>query len=229
MTIKFNVQGSKRKELVQLIAHFTGFDAKYKGAPTFEYEVGGYIVDKDGTVSIPETAKDGTVERLMEMLYDNSFKGEVENEKTEDASETTMNGSIYVRKEMLVGNAYENLQRILNSKGELIKKALRLESLDVIDDVEFYEFPWVTFPSTADDVYSVTQFITALCEMANNQKRINDTKAEVTNEKYAFRCFLLRLGFIGDEYKGIRRTLLKNLEGSSAFKNGRKNEVSENA
>lgn len=44
------------------------------------------------------------------------------------------------------------------------------------------------------------------------------------NEKYAFRCFLLRLGFIGDEYKADRKVLLKNLSGSSAFKDGAKKE-----
>ena len=36
---------------------------------------------------------------------------------------------------------------------------------------------------------------------------------------YAFRCFLLRLGFIGDEYKAARRVLLKNLTGNGAWKN----------
>ena len=46
------------------------------------------------------------------------------------------------------------------------------------------------------------------------------TEKEVDNEKYAFRCFLLRLGFIGAEYKVERKILLKNLTGSSAFKNG---------
>ena len=38
------------------------------------------------------------------------------------------------------------------------------------------------------------------------------------NEKYAFRCFLLRLGFIGEEFKQSRKILLSNLDGSSAFK-----------
>ena len=45
---------------------------------------------------------------------------------------------------------------------------------------------------------------------------------ENENEKYAFRCFLLRLGFIGDEYKTDRKVLLANLDGSSAFKAGAK-------
>ena len=38
------------------------------------------------------------------------------------------------------------------------------------------------------------------------------------NEKYTFRCFLLRLGFIGPEYKDERKILLRNLSGSSAYK-----------
>ena len=51
---------------------------------------------------------------------------------------------------------------------------------------------------------------------------------ETDNDKYAFRCFLLRLGFIGSEYKAERKILLRNLTGSSAFKNGgTTNEVSE--
>ena len=60
--------------------------------------------------------------------------------------------------------------------------------------------------------------------MSKEQKRISPTEKEVTNEKYAFRCFLLRLGFIGNEYKAERKILLRNLSGSSAFKNGVKNE-----
>ena len=67
-------------------------------------------------------------------------------------------------------------------------------------------------------------FITALCDMARNQKRINTCAQKTDNEKYAFRCFLLRLGFIGAEYKTERKILLRNLTGSSAFKGGRSND-----
>ena len=41
---------------------------------------------------------------------------------------------------------------------------------------------------------------------------------EVENGKYTFRCFLLRLGFIGDEYKQSRKILLSKFEGSSSYK-----------
>ena len=55
-------------------------------------------------------------------------------------------------------------------------------------------------------------------EKSSRTDACNATEKDVTNEKYAFRCFLLRLGFIGAEYKADRKILLKNLTGSSAFK-----------
>ncbi len=56
--------------------------------------------------------------------------------------------------------------------------------------------------------------------MARRQKRVVATLLETDNDKYAFRCFLLRLGFISDEYKIARKVLLKNLSGNSAFRYG---------
>lgn len=56
--------------------------------------------------------------------------------------------------------------------------------------------------------------------MTKVQKRITAKEKETDNDKYAFRCFLLRLGFIGESYKQERKILLRNLSGSSAFKSG---------
>ena len=52
------------------------------------------------------------------------------------------------------------------------------------------------------------------------QKRVTAKEKPVENEKFAFRVFLIRLGFVGDEYKVARKILLNNLSGNSAFKNG---------
>ena len=60
--------------------------------------------------------------------------------------------------------------------------------------------------------------------MTRNQKRITAKEKEVDNEKYAFRCFLLRIGFIGAEFKAERKILLSKLSGSSAFKTAKPNE-----
>ena len=79
--------------------------------------------------------------------------------------------------------------------------------------------------STPDEMKAYDTFICKLCELARNQKRVSATEKPTDNEKYAFRCFLLRLGFIGAEYKTARKILLRNLEGSSAFRSGQRSEV----
>ena len=86
-------------------------------------------------------------------------------------------------------------------------------------------FPWFKGDADQAEVKAYEAFICKLCEMARNQKRVNATEKPTDNEKYAFRCFLLRLGFIGAEYKETRKILLRNLTGSSAFKGGQPKEV----
>ena len=82
-------------------------------------------------------------------------------------------------------------------------------------------FPWFSEISPEESL-TYTKFISAICEMTVKQKRITAKPKANENEKYTFRCFLLRLGFIGDEFKADRKLLLSRLEGSSAFRNGQK-------
>ncbi len=102
----------------------------------------------------------------------------------------------------------------------MIKKALDIDSLQIEFTEDTIQFPWFAFNSTPDEVKAYTHLICALCEMAKTKKRINATARDVENEKFAFRCFLLRLGFIGPAYKTERKILLSKLSGSSAFATG---------
>ena len=79
-------------------------------------------------------------------------------------------------------------------------------------------FDWFTEVNT-DDAPAYQQLIDKLVRYAKSHQRIMSTPRDESNEKYAFRCFLLRLGFIGSEYKAQRKVLLRNLTGSAAFKN----------
>jgi hypothetical protein len=114
--------------------------------------------------------------------------------------------------------ALKNLQNILSSKGSLIKKVLGRKKLVLGFSNETIKFPWFTDGMDGETVKAYTHFITALCEMAKTQHRVSPVEKAVDNEKYTFRCFLLRLGFIGNEYKAERKLLLKHLSGNSAFK-----------
>ena len=116
--------------------------------------------------------------------------------------------------------ALENLKRLVESKSSLIKKALGTDCTPIVIGEETISFPWFQGGLTSDEVKAYIHFVTALCEMAKTQQRVNATEKQVENEKYAFRCFLLRLGFIGSDYKTERKILLSKLPGSSAFKSG---------
>ena len=129
--------------------------------------------------------------------------------------------SISVPRAGFTDEALENLHKLVESKAPLMKKAFLTDELPIIEEEETISFPWFS-NCNADSVTPYTRFIAAICDMAKNQKRITAKPKENENEKYAFRCFLLRLGFIGDEYKTDRKVLLANLDGSSAFKAGAK-------
>ena len=228
MTVKYNVTGAKRKELVELIANFTGCNAVYKGAPSFAYEVDYFTIDKNGALSFDDRADSEVIERLLEMLYDNSFEAESlpEADEPEEKEADTVSGGIWVPKETLSEEAFENLEKLISNKEDLIKKALGITTATITKNDGNICFPWIAEGTKPEDVNAIAQFVSAIVEMAKKQKRINTTEADVENEKYAFRCFLLRLGFIGSEYKATRKVLLKRLEGSSAFRT-QKEEVAE--
>ena len=123
----------------------------------------------------------------------------------------------------LPSEALVNLTSLLTAKGRLIRKALGVEALPVEVSPDTVSFPWFEGRDLdADEVKTYTHLIAALCDMARNQKRITAKEKVTDNDKYAFRCFLLRLGFIGAEFKDERKILLRDLSGNSAFKSGQR-------
>lgn len=216
MTVKYNVTGAKRKELVQLISNFTGCDIKYNGAPTFAYEVDYFTIDKSGALSFDDKADSEVIERLLEMLYDNGFESEALPEADEPSTETT-GLCVSMPRTLFTDTAMENLKSIVEAKKNLFMKAFDIDELPILEEDGKVCFPWFSGESP-EEIKAYDHFICKLCEMARTQKRVTATEKTVENEKYAFRCFLLRLGFIGAEYKEARKVLLKNLEGNSAFK-----------
>jgi len=210
MQINYNLKGNARKELVKAISEITGMQSKYEGAPTFAYKIGAIKVDKNGIMEYED-------ESLRNSLAERGFVAE----NTQEISLT-----IEMPKSDFTDIAIDNLQKLIASKSSIIKKAIGTDNLGLIISEEKISFPWFNSECTPEEVEAYTYFITALCDMAKTLQRVNATERPVKNEKYEFRCYLLRLGFIGSEYKEMRKNLLKNLVGSSAFKEGVNNEIS---
>ena len=72
----------------------------------------------------------------------------------------------------------------------------------------------------AGEIKAAIQFCLALTHQALTTKKAICRKTVSDNEKYTFRCWLLRLGLNGDEFKTCRLHMTKNLEGNSAWRNG---------
>ena len=222
MTIMINAQGSERKRLVQCVSQWLGCEPAYLGAPSFSYQLDYFTIEKNGSLTFDDAADSEVIERLLQHIYEEGF--DIDQSHTIDAEEPTR-VCISLPRSRFTDSGLENLKAILAAKGGLIQRALGVCSLPIEVTEEKVSFPWFSEMPTSEELSAYEVFICKLCEMAGNQKRITAKEKAVDNEKYAFRCFLLRLGFIGAEHKQTRKILLRNLTGSSAFKDGQPKEV----
>ena len=227
MKANYNLTGTKRKELVNAIAEITGEKADYKRMPTCAYEIGDITVDKDGSVTCEDEEK---LKKVMEALNEKGFTAEGEQEDgkaeqpeqvatTEKENATGQEPALTISLPLASANV-GILRNLISAKESLIKKALGITDTQINITDEKIEFPWFDRELTSEEVNAYTRFLSFLCKLSKEVNRCSGKEHPAVNEKYTFRCFLLRLGFIGAEYKEDRKVLLKNLTGSSAFKNG---------
>ena len=231
--LHYTLAGKQRKQMAQVISEIIQEKVVYKRVPTCAYQIGSFTISKDGILSWTEDTDAETVKGVVAGLQMIGFTAKtelriteqtdsVEKDAPDDAPEEEIKDSDKLTVEIplrLVDEAtLANLDRIIEGKGNLIRKAIGAESLayEVADSKVL--FPWFTLSGDADEALAYTQLISKLVEQARTTKRVTMKEKNVKNEKYAFRCFLLRLGFIGDGYKAARRVLLKNLTGNGAWK-----------
>lgn len=222
MVLHFNVKGKSRKAMVTAVEKEIGGKARYLGVPSCAYEIGSYTVGKNGELEFGDFDDIDEVAPIVDACIMATGITPAEWEESKDAEETETEGAM----ELTVTIPFTkvnvgNLTSLLEAKGSLIKDALGITDLRFEMNEDSVSFPWFS-KVEPEEAMTYTKFITAICEMTMKQKRITAKPKENENEKYAFRCFLLRLGFIGDEYKADRKLLLSKLNGSSAFKSGAK-------
>ena len=165
---------------------------------------------------IPDGTEKEIVEDLIRQLRERGFQDDTE--ITEEVPVQQDKLTIAIPKESLTDTALENSQKIIANKQTLFQHTFRTDSTEIEITEEKINFTWFPYTTDSDEIAAYTQFISRLCDMARDAKRVSSKPTETDNDKYAFRCFLLRLGFIGKEYKSVRKILLRNLTGNSAFR-----------
>lgn len=216
--IRFTLESKQRPKLAQEIGNLLGTAPHYERVPSCAYDIAGYRLDKEGVLHIPEGVEEETVEDLILQLRECGFHDDAE--VTEEVPVQQEKLTIAIPKDSLTDTALENLQKIIANKQTLFQRAFRMDSTEIEITDEKINFIWFPYTVDGDEIAAYTQFISRLCDMARDAKRVSSKPTETDNDKYAFRCFLLRLGFIGKEYKTARKILLRNLTGNSAFRCG---------
>lgn len=263
MKINYNVTGAERKSLVAAISQELNAPAKYLGMPTAAYEVGGFHIDKTGTVTgdddrelaadlrglhnfkavseeydtpLPETEGVPAFEDLELAEREELGLGRERGEgwqgengmRTNDVSEPNYPDrlTIEIPLDGFTPKKLDNLAKLVNAKAPLLKAALGADELPIQQTADALLFPWFSGDIDGDHTQAYSTLVSLLCKTAGLKKRVTAKEKDVEGSpKYAMRCFLLSLGFIGDEYKAARKILLSRLEGNSSWKNGKKTEM----
>ena len=202
------VIGQERKIIAAVIAETLDVGVKYAGVPTFAYEAGGWEIGKDNVIKSPETefSEAKTLRSVIEALKKAGFIAEG-------------SAAVTFSKEGYMETTLENISNLIKSKESLLKKALGIDEDILVTGTET-EISFAFYAATlkADELLAYIALTWKLSEQAKTQKYANPKEKPAENEKYAFRCFLLRLGFIGDIFKNERKALLARLEGNGAFR-----------
>jgi hypothetical protein len=124
----------------------------------------------------------------------------------------------------------DNLTKLVGAKAALLKAALGADELPIEMIEDTLRFPWFCGDADENHTAAYATLVSLLCKTALKKKRVTAKEKDgIINPKYAMRCFLLSLGFIGDEHKAARKILLSKLDGSASRKDKRKEEAARDA
>lgn len=223
MKYVFNITKEQKHDLIDAVTAITGDKAVYQFTPTYAYAIGDLTVNRDATLTAPD-GKD--LSGLIASLKNSGFDLiSTETDAPKKSANQEDGDSDFIISVPLDAANVEVLANLIKSKETLIEKALGVTGTGFQITEDRIQFPWFNRELADDEMKACTHFISALCRLSKEQKRASAKPTQTDNEKYTFRCFLLRLGFIGKEYKAERKVLLQNLTGSSAFRNMPKEEA----
>ena len=137
-------KAENRKPLVQAISEFVGVKAVYMKTPTYAYKIGHFTVTREGNLEFEDMSDRKEIERLIEYLAEKGFVADTvlsfnaNEEVIKDSINEPHSGNLGLTVSMPRDKvSIENLTKILETKGELIKKANNKEAYDEIAEQIF--------------------------------------------------------------------------------------------
>ena len=153
--IDFKVKGEERKKLAYAIGESFGMPVKYTRTPKFDYLIGSCILDKNEVFHASGDLSESKLDLILERFY----KGEPiqQSELPEDETVEADVLSISVPRNMFIDDKLENLQKLIEGKQTLFKRAFRAEQLEIVITQNQVSFPWVPLASEPDAVNAYTE------------------------------------------------------------------------
>lgn len=240
----FKVNGLERKQLAQVLADVVSEQVKYAGPPSFAYTIGDWHIDRNGLIVTPEF-ETTELEPLRQVLEALKNAGAVaEGDGTVSISMAGHNGAtlrnivnLLWSKQILLQKALDRQKNIVSSDLVQAINAVPIDSIedfveaineagisegtgDLIFDAatQTLKFGFSNASLNTDEAFAFIMLCWRINQQAKQQKFTSVKQKETENDKYAMRCWLLRLGFVGKAYKAERKVLLEKLTGNSAFR-----------
>jgi hypothetical protein len=241
--LRMQVTGRERKEVAALIAAHFGTQAVYQGTRGFGYlitEHSGreWLVDKEGAVVTTGTKEDNVAElfAVLKTFEENEVEARAQvavTISTEEHNGVTLRNlvNILAGKERLITKAMGTGHPFIAPEMVEAINAVRLKTIEDFLEAagseaspglaiaqETITLTWFAATLNPEAIAAYIQFASAVNAIALTQKYATPHAKESANEKYTFRVWLLRLGFIGEEYSASRKLFLGRLEGNSSFR-----------
>ena len=189
------------------------------------YDNGKSAIETDNeptaeTATQPDTTAATEIEKVSEETETTAVTATQPDRKATVESNGIDRFSISMNRDFFDERTLNKLDRTIENKGELFKMAFKTNDLSYKVTDDQVTFDWFPFIGEEGEGLAYSSFIDLLTKSLKEQKRVNASKAQTENPKFAMRVYLIKLGMVGDEYKQTRKILLRNLEGSSAFRKG---------
>ena len=231
--MKITTIATDRKDIVKVMETITGEKAKYLGPPSFEYAVGEFKVDREGNV---EHELDEKVAELKEELIARGLaEGDVQvlniDIPLEGHTALSLKNLIYMihSKQYLLEKAVgkaplhvseELVERLQTEEIETVEDAVKAISEERPYGLTFLDekIRFSGFPFNRDKAEAYCTLLALMSSASMEHHRIQPSEIREENEKYYMRVWLVRLGLGGMGGKEVRKILLENLKGHTAFR-----------
>lgn len=236
----------ERKEIVKILGEHFGVKPRYLGVPSCAYQIkaeGGeeFIIDREGKIKNSEGIE-FEFERLINGPGEEPLKEEITAKDISfpidghtgvtlrnlvnmiSSKQSLIKKALGIEKDIVTAEFVEAINNVSLATIEDFKIVADEIGIEKIPGLEFnFEKRVLTFGfiKTFEDRKIANLFAKALNESALKLKQSSPKPTETDNEKFTFRTWLMRLGFVGADYKKAREVMLRDLQGNGAFRKGK--------